>query len=171
MYLEFLILIFDYFSTLKLRIFIYEWIFPLLVIFTILIINKNDFEILKSFKDSSINILGILLGFSIAVITIITTGSGDNLDAIKNTKTDTIINNKKITLYDLILINYSYTVIVEVVIILACLITPIIANGLTLSLKCKMNLYYLLIFGVIHILLVTLRNLTDFYLIITKKNK
>ena len=170
MYLEFLILISDYFQTLNRRLFIFEWLIPALFVISLYFLNRNMGLIpFKVFKENALDILGILLGFSIAIITIITTGSGKNLDEIKNKTTQFTTNNKAVTLYELLLINFTYSVIVEIFIIIGCLTVPLISGFFQLTINCKLILYLLLVFGIIHILLLTMRNLTDFYFIITKK--
>lgn len=170
MYLEFLIITADYFKTINKKIFIYEWLSPFIVsLLCVLFGCILDFEIFEKFKESSVNILGVLLGFSIAVITIITTGSGNNLDEIKKKETNISIGNKKISLYDLLLINFSYSVIIEIILIISCLVMPLINKIIPLSFNFKLICYSIMVFIVLHILLLTLRNITDFYLIITKK--
>ncbi len=169
MYLEFFLLFFDYFKTLNRRVAIFEWGMPFIICLTLFFLNcKYDFSAYKIFKESAVNILGVLLGFSIAIITIITTGSGKNLEEIKKTETNFIKNNKKVTLFNLILINFTYSVILEIIVIINCLLFPLISNLFRINHNVKLILYSLMVFLVIHIFLVTLRNLTDFYLIITK---
>lgn len=170
MYLEFLLVTADYFKTINRKIFIYEWVFPLLISILCIIFGCYiNFENFREFKESSINILGVLLGFSIAVITIITTGSGNNLEEIKKKRTNIKIGGNNISLYDLLLINFSYSVVIEVLLIISCLLMPIISKVIGLSYNAKLVLYSIMVFIVLHILLLTLRNITDFYLIITKK--
>lgn len=75
MYLEFFILISDYLKTVTKRIFLFEWLMPFLfslLIFYFLYTGKS-LSVAESFKDNSINLLGILVGFSITIITILTT--------------------------------------------------------------------------------------------------
>jgi hypothetical protein len=170
MYLEYILLIFDYFRTLTKRIFIFEWVLPLIITLTILFLNcKYEFSAYKNFKDNSVSIIGVLLGFSIAIITIITTGSGQNLENIKKKITKFKINKDALTLYDLILINFTYSVIIEIFIIVGCLVMPLVSSVVSFSNNTKIIFYSILVFSVLHILLVTLRNLTDFYFIVTKK--
>lgn len=170
MYLEYLIIIGDYFKTVNRKIFIYECAIPMLITFLCAYLGCIlDFEIFEKFKDSSLDILGVLLGFSIAVITIITTGSGKNLEEIKNKKTHFIINGNKISLYELLLINFSYSVILEVLLIISCLTIPLLNKIIPIGFNFKLFCYSIMVFIVLHILLLTLRNITDFYLIITKK--
>ena len=172
MYIEYFLIIVDYYKTLTRRILLFEWLIP--VSFALLLVslnNKITFDNYKIFKDSSLNILGVLLGFSIAVITIITTGSGKNIENIKSIKTDFKLNNDFITLYDLILINFTYSVIVEIIIIVSCLVFPMISAYILISHKVKLVLYSMMLILVVHILFLTIRNLTDFYLIVRSKAK
>lgn len=170
MYLEFFLLFLDYFKTLNKRVFIYEWVFPLIVSFILFFLNcRYDLSSFKIFKENSINILGVLLGFSIAIITIITTGSGKNIEGIKNEKTNFRKNNVNLSLYDLILINFTYSVILEILVLINCLLIPLLSNLFEINHRIKLIMYSTMVFLVLHILLLTMRNLTDFYLIITKK--
>ena len=170
MYLEFFILISDYLKTITKRIFLFEWILPLILsisIFFLLYYGKT-LGVADAFKNNSINLLGILVGFSITIITILTTGQSRNLEEIKKTKTKTIINNKPISLYRLLLINFTYSVVIEVFLIIIFLTYPLINQNIEISRLFKLVVFSTLVFMIIHILLLTIRNLTDFYLILTK---
>lgn len=173
MYLEFLILTTDYFKTLNRKVVIYELIVPMLLsLFSAIFYRCYAMPysaVYSEFKESSINILGILLGFSIAIITILVTGNGKNLEEIKKRETSICINGSKASLYELILINFSYSVIAEIILIISCLIMPVINKIVFFSSNIKLGLYSIMVFIVLHILLLTLRNITDFYLVITKK--
>lgn len=172
MYLDFLILIFDYFKSLNRRNVIFEWVLPLIIVALIIflnIYNNYNFEIFFKFRELSLNILGVLLGISIAIITILVTGGGKNLEQIKNIETTVIINKKLISLYELLLINFSYTIVIEIFIILSCLVLPLFTKFILLGNEIKIALYGLLVFLTTQILLVTIRNITDFYLIVSKK--
>lgn len=173
MYLEFFILIFDYYKTLNKRVLIYEWILPILfgTFIFILLTNGNSTSATKIFKDNSINLLGILAGFSITIITILTTGQSRNLEEIKKKETNFIINKKKISLFRLLLINFTYSVILESFLIIFCLTYPIILENSNFTKNQKYVVFSILVTVIIHLLLLTIRNLTDFYLIITKTEK
>lgn len=172
MYLEFFILIADYFRTLNKRIAVYEWVLPSILgvaIFSLLYFG-SDVRATKVFKDNSINLLGILSGFSITIITILTTGHSCNLERIKKKKTNVEIGDKKISLYRLLLINFTYSVILEAFLIIFCLTYPLIISNFKIPNLGKYIVFSVLVFLIIHVLLLTIRNLTDFYLIITRSN-
>lgn len=173
MYLEFFILIFDYYKTLNKRVILYEWVLAILIgilIFYILSYG-NSTNSTKIFKDNSINLLGILAGFSITIITILTTGQSKNLEEIKKKETSFVINGKKISLFRLLLINFTYSVILESFLIIFCLTYPIILENFNVEKIYKYLFFSILVTTIVHLLLLTIRNLTDFYLIITKTEK
>jgi len=171
MYLEFFILFIDYFRTLKLRLFFYEIFIPFLIsIFAFyLLLTGKDTSICKGFRESSLTLLGILLGFSITIIMIITTGNSENLALIKKKVTKLTIGNKKVTLFDLLLINFTYSVVIEIMLIIILLICPILLANIPFPHIIKIIGFSCLSGMIIHVLLLTTRNLTDFYLILMKK--
>lgn len=170
MYIEFLFLINDYLKTITKRVFAFEWLLPLILsilIFFLLFTGKST-AVTETFKNNSINLLGILVGFSITIITILTTGQSKNLEEIKRIKTKIKINGKLISVYRLLLINFTYSVVIEVFLIIIFLIYPLLKHNIPINRLTKYIIFSILVFLIIHILLLTIRNLTDFYLIITK---
>ena len=148
MYLEFLLLIADYFRTLSKRVFFFEWLLPFIIgigIFLLLFFGSTTSATIV-FKDNAINLLGILVGFSITIITILTTGQGQNLDEIKNKKTNIKINKENITLFRLLLINFTYSVIVEVGLIIVCLIYPLLIENIKFNQNLKYVGFSILVF-------------------------
>lgn len=168
MYLEFLFLVYDYFKTLSLRTFIYEWLLPALIgLLSFVSIRWVHLTINYTlFVNSSITLLGVLLGFSIMVITIFTTSSNPNIEAIKTKMTEYTIFQNKISLYRLLLINFSYLIIAQSFVILSFFIGLLVKSFLpTDILTVLFSVFSVFIF---HIILLTIRNITDFYFIITK---
>lgn len=173
MYLEFFLLISDYYKTLNKRVILYEWLLSILIgvgVFYILSYG-NSTNSTNVFKDNSINLLGILAGFSITIITILTTGQSKNLEEIKKKETDFVINGTKISLFRLLLINFTYSVILESFLIIFCFTYPIILENFNIEKTTKYLFFSMLVSSIVHLLLLTIRNLTDFYLIITKIEK
>lgn len=172
MYLDFVILIIDYFKTLNIRVFVYEWILPLIISFLIglLFISKGLPTIVETFNNNVIRLLAVLVGFSITIIIILTTGHSRNLEEIKKMKTKVILNNKKISLFRLLIINLTYSVVVEINLILACLIYPFILDKIQIAPYFKIFGFSVILMLVIHVLLLNIRNLTDFCFVMTKEN-
>lgn len=169
--IEFILLLRDYFKTLNKRNFILEWFIPFFVGLGVFLINRKNIKIDDQLKNLSTNItslLGVLIGFSIAVITLLVTTNSKNIEEIKTKLTSYFVGNKNLTLFDLLLINYTYSVVVEVFLTIFNLIIPSMIEFDKSS--CMLNIINSLnIFLVSHILLLTVRNTTSFYFILLKK--
>lgn len=171
MYLDFLLLIFDYFKTLTKRIIIYEWGFPFLIsliLFVIFEFNGTP-KIIKNFNGNTIRLLSVLIGFSITIIIILTTGNSKNLNQIKRIETNFKIKKKNLSLYELLITNFTYSVIIEIILIFASLILPLIFDVIKFSPLTIHIFFSFNIFLILHILLINMRNLTDFCFILMKK--
>lgn len=169
MYTEFLFLLSDYFKTLRSKLIFFEWLLPvfisLIVYFSIE--EKSYLKVANETSSNALTLLGILVGFSITVISLLNTASSKNVEEIKKLITSYNIGGKNISLFQLILINMTYSVIIEILLIIFNLFIPLIWESFekdTLILMNSFNLFFLL-----HILLLNLRNMTDFYFILFKK--
>jgi len=171
MYLDFILLIADYFKTLNKKVVLYEWIIPFLISFSLglLFFFEGLPTVTDNFNNNVIRLLAVLVGFSITIIIILTTGQSRNLEEIKKRKTETVVNNKKVSLFKLLIINFTYAVVVEIMLILTCLIYPFLLDKIEFSAIAKLVGFSTVLLLVIHILLLNVRNLTDFCLIITKE--
>lgn len=173
MYLEFFLLVFDYFRTLKLRIVLYEIAIPILISLGVvyLLICGKETSYAAVFSDNAITLLGVLLGFSITIVTILTTGNSTNLISIKEVKTNFKINAKTLSLFDLLLVNFIYSIVIEIMLIIVLLIYPILLSIGDFYEIIKIIGFSGVVGLTVHILLLTMRNLTDFYLILIKNIK
>jgi hypothetical protein len=168
MYLEFLLLIADYFRTLKWRCLIFEWVLPLLigVVAYLLVAEPAAKDLAKKFDDTAVTLLGVLIGFSITVITIMHTSSNKNIEEIKGVETEYKIGTQPLYLFHLILINLTYSVILEVLCLICNLCLLLVWDKIDAHISkilLSINLFFIL-----HILLLNLRNITDFYFILFK---
>lgn len=68
--------------------------------------------------DAEISVVSLLLSFSIAYLTMLITASGNNMERLKNYSTKIKIDNKEITLYQILLIELTFTIYLEVVLLL-----------------------------------------------------
>lgn len=171
MYFEYLVLILDYFKTLNRRLFLFEWLLPLIIGSFILVslLDLNSYEVVKSFRNESITLLGILAGFSITLITILTTGHSKNLDEIKTIESDIKINGQNISLYQVFLINFTYSVVTEVFLIIFNLIYPFFLYQFEFSKMVKLVVFTLSAMILVHVLLLTIRNMVNFYFTLLAK--
>lgn len=169
MYIEYLLLIFDYFKTLSRKNFLFEIFIPIalgIIVICILyfaphIISTNEFI------NNSINIIGVLLGFTLAIITFFVASDNNNIEKTKTYLTQYKIGAKKISLYKLLIINYSYIVIIETIICLCFLIGGLVYPSLPFLLQIIIKGIYISL--VIHVFLLTIRSITDLYFILIKE--
>ncbi len=62
----------------------------------------------------------------------------------------------------------TYSVVIEIFLIIVNLIYPVISNNFEISILIKYEGFAVVAFFMLHVLLLTIRNMTDFYLILTK---
>lgn len=173
MYLEFVYIVLDYFRTLDKKIVIYEIITPIIIaIIEVVILNSNCVsKFANQIISNIITIIGILLGFSITLTTILTTSSSRSIESIKKHYTDAKIGGKKITLFQVLLSNFTYSIIIESILLIVLVTYPIIIYNFNLS-KLTKYIGFAIANGIfIHILLVNMRNLTNLYFILFKNEK
>ena len=169
MYLEFLFVIADYFSTLNKRIAFYEWGIPILlgIASGVLSFIHND-KVLYTIIQSSVPIIATLLGFTLAALTLFLTGNS-KIEEAKSYLTDKKISGKTISLYRLVVVNYSYLILVETVLCISFYIAslfPYLSNKYACMVA---NVIFII--AMFNTLFSTIRSITDLYFIITKKDK
>lgn len=166
MYLEFLLVISDYFKTLDKRTLLYEWFIPFLLgvfCFVPSLLYNTDF--LYNIISKSIDFVATLLGFTLATLTLLL--SSDKLNATKQYITNTKIGGKQISLYRKIIISYTYLIIIEALLCVTfflCAIFPYVYIPIPAKI---LNSIYIVI--LLHILLVTIRTITELYFVLSKE--
>ncbi|SEA76673.1 hypothetical protein [Pedobacter hartonius] len=172
MNIEFVLLIIDYFRAIKRRDILSDWVLPLILSILYFILNRTNSQIsstINSLVDNSISLLGVLVGFSIAVITLLITASTANIDEIKKITACRISQYRTVSVFDVMIITYTYSVIMEVFLIIFNLfLSSFNFNNEIYTLKANLiaSIDALLI---LHVLFVTIRNVTNFYFILIKK--
>lgn len=163
-YFEFKHLIRDYFRTLNLKIGMFDLGIPFVLGVISFCVVFWWRRCIPDLSSSLITLLGIFIGFSIAMLTIITTSSNRNVNEIKRRDTDLVLDGVKVTLYKLFIINIGYSIIVETLFLVATLFLSVV---ITIN-----NVYSLSIsiFFITHILFVNLRTVTNLYFIETADN-
>ena len=145
-----------------------KFVFPMVVAAIALAItlffNFGDSEKLNSifseFISTQINIIAILISFSIAIITILVSADNRNIQELKKTlsneKDYNSVNGKQLSLFQILLSNIAYNIICETVYLIF-----LIAVALTKSIFPIQLLKYvsaICIFIILHILLVLLES-------------
>ncbi len=115
----------DYFTSRK-RIFV-KFLVPMSIalialLLAILFNIGNSEKILSAFLgfiDTQINIVAILISFSVAIITILVSADNKNIQSLKETESNKKqykpVNGKQLSLFQILLSNIAYNVIVEII--------------------------------------------------------
>lgn len=168
MYLEFLLVIADYFSILNKRIAIYEWGIPIILGITSGVFAIYNDVSLYSVVQNSVPVIATLLGFTLAALTLFLTGNS-KIEEAKNYITNKKILGKPISLYRLIVVNYSYLILVETILCISFYIAslfPYVSNQFVCTI---VNSVFIIV--MFNSFFSTIRSITDLYFIITKKDK
>lgn len=173
MYIEFLLLIFDYFRTLHRRNIYFEVILPLalsIVIFICVRLNNSE-SCFTDYRSNIVSLLGVLIGFSITAITLLITSNNSNIENLKKQESGYSIGRNKLNLFDLLLINFSYLLVVEILLVICNLFFPAVNSFLNMTFATKLVFFSLNSGILVHILLVNLRNICDLYFTLISKKQ
>jgi len=163
MYKSYLILVNDYLFTLKKNVYFDIFLpFFLAVILGILLIN-NLLNFDKNFVFNLTTVLGILAGFNVTAITILTSTNNETVEKLKEKKTGIMVDGLEVSFFRKLYILISYSILI-------CLIT-IILNTIGYLIKWE---YFINqskisvlkgvdIFLILHIFFVNIRNITSLY--------
>lgn len=162
----------DYYQSRK-RIWV-KYLIPvvlgLLALAGALIFNIGNEETIRStfseFVNVQINVVAILVSFSVAIISILVTADNANIKSLKEEMADSTqykpVGGKQLSLFQILLSNIAYNVIVEiiylVILIGIALIWPII------PLQALKYVAAVCIFAIMHILGVLLESVAQMYL-------
>ena len=162
----------DYFISRK-KVFI-KFLAPMLIALVALLLvvffNIGDSEkvllTFAGFIDTQISIVAILISFSVAIITILVSADNKNIQYLKETESNKKqykpVNGKQLSLFQILLSNIAYNVIVEIVYLAVLIAISLMQNLLpVLSLK---YITAICIFIILHILLVLLESVAQMYL-------
>ncbi len=168
--LEYLIVLYEYYKTCR-KIFLLTNIAFSLLVSTVIYSVSDHVGFDKTADKITGNIttiLGILIGFSISMFTLLNTASNTNIEEIKHEVTDYKLYKKPVYLFELLLISLIYIIIFESILLILNLIYPFLFSFVNSNGKI---VFCIDIFLLIHVLLVNVSTTVDFYFIITKKRK
>lgn len=138
----------------------------LLVVFFNIGDSEKVLSTFAGFIDTQISIVAILISFSVAIITILVSADNKNVQYLKETESNRKqykpVNGKQLSLFQILLSNIAYNVIVEIV-----YLAGLIAISLMQDLLPVLSLKYITaicIFIILHILLVLLESVAQMYL-------
>lgn len=128
-------------------------------------------NIFSEFINTQINIVAILISFSIAIITILVSADNNNINQLKNTLSEKYkpIKNNKLSLFQVLLSNIAYNIIVEVIYLILLIVIVLVKTLLPLALLKYITA--ICIFFIIHILCVLLESVAQMYLTFWSKKE
>lgn len=168
MYLEPLIIIADYFKSLKWREAIYDLVFPIIfsTLITIRNIEGNPDVLSKELATLSTNliaIIGILTGLSIAILTVASGNESGSFKKMRARKIDRNLSGKKdITLYQYFVMLLAYTIVTGSALLLYNIFLSILISDAK-SIMVMQICFGLNLFLLSHIILLHIRNASNFY--------
>lgn len=164
-YKNYLILISDYLLTLKRNVY-FDIVSPFILSLILgVLLTKSLIVFDKNFVVNATTVLGILAGFSMTAITILTSTDNPTVKELKEKKTEIIVDGMEISFFRKIYILIGYSVLI-------CL-TTIILNTIGYLVYwnkiCEVNMIIFFktidIFLILHIFFVNIRNITSLYFI------
>jgi len=161
--MEYLLLIYEFFKSRSKT----GLIFPLALSATVFyfsdtcLFHKNA----TNLQDSIINVSGILLGFTISIFAIFIGGSRGSIEETKTYETENKLYGKKISLYTTIVIGLGYVTLIESVLLIVSVLSPIFFEASSLFGRI---LFSITIFLFLHTIVALISVILEFYFIITK---
>lgn len=128
--------------------------------------SKEVMLVFNGFIDTQINIVAILISFSVAIITILVSADNKNIQCLKETESNKKqykpVNGKQLSLFQILLSNIAYNVIVEIIYLVGLIVISLMQNLLPIvTLK---YITAICIFIILHILFVLLESVAQMYL-------
>ncbi len=166
--MEYLLLFFEYIY-IRVGFFLRSLTLSLLLYFGITIFSCYcDYSrSAASMHSNIVTVLGILLGFSISSLTILLTIDNKNIRKAKEKSLGKTLYGKSVSLYDGVLVGMAYAVISQCILLIFNLVYPIFVNIISL---CGFKLFALNIAILLHVILCLMREILNFYFVITKKD-
>lgn len=164
--LQYLLLIFE-FIYIKRNKLIFSLFFSILVGISVcycdLGLTSDD---ISNYTSNSINVLGILLGFTASIFAIIITNGNSEIDESKKQETKVKLYKKPFTIYDQLVIGCGFLILLYGSLLILNFLMPIYKNVI--------DSYYLKIFSInisliIFSVIQLVSSILEFYFIITKR--
>jgi hypothetical protein len=164
-YKSYLILVSDYLLTLKKNIY-FDILFPFILSLLLGILLKYNFITFdKNFIVNATTVLGILAGFSMTAITILTSTDNPTIKELKENKTGIVVDGIEISFFRKIYILIGYSVLICLITIILNTVGYLIYWNKLFDINIIMFLKTIDIFLILHIFFVNIRNITSLYFI------
>lgn len=164
-YLEWIYPIRDYFIASKKRELIFDVLLPIILSAVVYFVSfyKNTVELTTDkLAGMLFSITSILIGFSSMLVTVLLTSSGESVDKLKKYNLKIKLYEKNITLYQKLHIQFIYSLVSEVLLLLIILLFYFMHDTLEIYSKdgCFLVLF---VFGILNILFSLIREITNIY--------
>ena len=163
MYKSYLVLINDYLFTLMKNVY-FDIFFPfILSIILGFFLTNNLLNFDKNFVVNLTTVLGILAGFNVTAITILTSTNNETVEKLKEKKTGIMVDGLEVSFFRKLYILISYSILICLITIILNTIGYLIKWEYFIS-KNKISILKIIdIFLILHIFFVNIRNITSLY--------
>jgi hypothetical protein len=120
-HLPFVTVVRDYCKTLTFPEFLFDWAAAVGAAAIIVSRAPTSIENFVQFNASAINLLAILVGFSITSITIFSANEGSAVSSLRSHYSDRMIDGNKVTLFQLLHLTLTYGLVIELATLIAAL--------------------------------------------------
>jgi hypothetical protein len=168
--MEYLLLIIEFLYVKGLKAIFWHFLFPIVI--GLLVFYKGDPSIYReyasNFQNNLVTVLGILIGFTISAFTMLLTVNNSNVDRARARLLNKKIFSKQLTLFDSVLIGLAYIILIQGLLLIANFIYPVF-----ISVESSLGkiMFSINVAFLIHVILTLIRNILDFYFILTKKDE
>lgn len=172
-YTEWLIPILDYYVSIRKNEAVFEIVVPVIVsVFCSNIYHTHGLVIaaLDHLAELLPTAISILIGFTVMLITLLLTSSGEGIDRIKNTATSKKLHNKQITLYQGLHIQFSHTLFSEIELLLIVFFY-LFLSGFGCPRWLSIAFLFLEVYLTLNVLLSILRGIANLYFSFYKGSK
>lgn len=164
-YFEWMHPIKDYFVTCERNEVYFEVVFPIIVaVLSVVVCTMVDKVDLATRELAALlmSLTSILIGFSIMLVTLLLTGGGEGIKKLQSKFSKKTLNNNPMTLFQKLHVQFVYTLIVEIILLLSIMffyfLTSFLENG-----RWETIFLFLFVFMIMNILLSILRGVTNIY--------
>lgn len=123
-------------------------------------------KFIEQFINNSTSVLSLLVGFTVAMFTLLITASNPNIDEIKTLDTHYTLYSKPVSIFKMLLIRTVYIILIESILLLFNLLYPFFFQPCTIMGKIFFGIDAFLL---THIILVNINSTVDLYFVLTKK--
>lgn len=164
-YTEWLFPVKDYYCSIKKNEVVFEIIVPFLCAITCSVLYLyagKVFLALDGLSNLLPTAISILIGFTVMLITLLLTSTGENVDKLKKTLTDKVLYRREVSLFQGLHIQFSHSLFSEIVLLLVIFVY-LFWNGLGMPVSIGVVFLVIEVYLTLNILLSILRGITSLY--------